>query len=1095
MTKEKIEDKEVVFFSVDDTKILSSAHYKSDIERIADSITSKIKKNDSEATVASVFETEIYHFLKNVFGRDIKFAKEAGSSYLRHSFKGRMDSFVSDMVIEYKSPRKFETNSDQRQALDQLSGYMYQLSKEKSCKPVGVIVDGRKIQFLQWHGDSLKSSRIGLIDRASIDKLIRFYLKSDDKRITSERVLEDFSLSDKHNPSYLLANKLFEILMHESTDRTEMLYTEWLSLFHLSDVDSGKNSDIVKRHAVLEKLFQHSMRKGDADYRALFALQTTYAIVVKLIACKAIQKLAFNEDIIFFDDLSSVGSSELQQFLQNLEEGYIYSAGGINNLLEGDFFSWYANDAQWSIGLFYPIRDIVSQIALYSDEFSSRMETLDLFKDLYMDFIPQEVRHSLGEYYTPTWLAEHLIEVGIDLPDLPERWRGIDPCCGSGVFLLAMIQEIIGDRQIADMDDAQKRAVLDDILDRVTGIDINPLSVLTARVNYFLSIRDLIPEGMDIEIPVYVGDSAVIPISESIDGIACFTCSIRTAKAEISATLPQSFVRDSHFMSKMNKIQRTVRTEDPGIITRMLAENVGSDSESEILMMRFSEFADSLVKLQKENWDGIWVRIISNFLMVAKTQDIDLIIGNPPWVKWEYLPSAYAEKLKSLCFERHLFSGQSYMGAISLNICAPIANLTAAGWLNEKGAQIFLMPKNLLTQDSYEGFRNFSIPNSNHGERLYLQMVEDWSKAGKVFDKATEPCCTFIYGFKVKDYSKGVVVRSFSKKTRTKIRSQEHWSEVEGCFDVEEKIAIQLNEERTGFSIVASGDRTRLESLKLIVGRSFYRARTGVEFVPNEVTLVDPIGEANDQNMWRFRNIPLSASLHKALPCESFALERAFVRPVLEAPNIADFHIIESSKCCVFPYEGRETFSIRMDRLEELAPATLEYLLDHKKLFNRQSERSKSITRGDEFYALSKIGDYTYGENMVVFRDNTRLSAAVVEPVKMPWGEKKMPIPAKHAALISMRANGEFIDSEEAYYISGILNSPIVQEYFAATYSGRSYSIKLGIKIPLFDSGDRRHSGISSLSKKAHLYARKGESVQEISREIENLYLDICRSC
>src|ERR1035438_10415504 len=58
----------------------------------------------------------------------------------------------------------------------------------------------------------------------------------------------------------------------------------------------------------------------------------------------------------------------------------------------------------------------------------------DLLKDLYHGLIPEAVRHALGEYYTPDWLAEHTIELsGFDGDP---RKSLLDPSCGSGTFLL-----------------------------------------------------------------------------------------------------------------------------------------------------------------------------------------------------------------------------------------------------------------------------------------------------------------------------------------------------------------------------------------------------------------------------------------------------------------------------------------------------------------------------------------------------------------------------------------------------------------------------------------------------------------------------------
>ena len=41
---------------------------------------------------------------------------------------------------------------------------------------------------------------------------------------------------------------------------------------------------------------------------------------------------------------------------------------------------------------------------------SSADAECDLFKRLYEDLFPQSLRHQLGEYYTPDWLARHVLD-------------------------------------------------------------------------------------------------------------------------------------------------------------------------------------------------------------------------------------------------------------------------------------------------------------------------------------------------------------------------------------------------------------------------------------------------------------------------------------------------------------------------------------------------------------------------------------------------------------------------------------------------------------------------------------------------------------
>ena len=64
----------------------------------------------------------------------------------------------------------------------------------------------------------------------------------------------------------------------------------------------------------------------------------------------------------------------------------------------------------------------------------------DLFGEFYQAVFPRVVRHGLGEYYTPGWLAEHLLEVA-GYAGTPDQ-RLLDPSCGSGIFLLQAIRRL-----------------------------------------------------------------------------------------------------------------------------------------------------------------------------------------------------------------------------------------------------------------------------------------------------------------------------------------------------------------------------------------------------------------------------------------------------------------------------------------------------------------------------------------------------------------------------------------------------------------------------------------------------------------------------
>ena len=143
---------------------------------------------------------------------------------------------------------------------------------------------------------------------------------------------------------------------------------------------------------------------------------------------------------------------------------------------------------------------------------------------------------------------------------------------------------------------------------------------------------------------------------------------------------------------------------------------------------------------EKKHWDGIWARLIGNYLSTAVLGEFDIVVGNPPWVDWKSLPSGYRERIKTLCISRKLFSGDRLTGGINLNICALISNVVAENWLSKKGVLAFLMPEPLVFQQSYEGFRNFYMSDN---QRMYFCKFTNWSRAGHPFKPVTQKFLTF----------------------------------------------------------------------------------------------------------------------------------------------------------------------------------------------------------------------------------------------------------------------------------------------------------------------------------------------------------------
>jgi len=1071
--------------------IINSQEYKIKISGLLTSLLKRIKSSDNEATTASYFENEIYYFVRETFGISIDFRKEESQKTLRHKFVGRMDAVCNNLVIEYKRRGKLNTEKDIKNATGQLSNYLKQLQKEDGNEFYGVLTDGVKIKYVYFQHGEIHSTSLKNINENDLEKLIYSLLDVSNKKFVPKNIVDDFKLNSQMGASLKLVRYLFNSLIEKKSPKASMLFQEWEALFHLSENDKGQNDDIRKRRIVLGKLFNINIKGTEIDYKALFALQTAYAIIVKLIATKVITRLEFNKDIEYFEDLTGIDSQTLRQFIEYIEDGYVFQTGGVRNLLEGDFFSWYCSEDIWSDELSEILLEIINILENYSNSiYKHGYATVDIFIDLYMEIIPQEVRHSLGEYFTPSWLADKVVQESKKLIN-KDNYIAVDPTCGSGVFLISIIKDIIGDVDLLSLDNASRRTILDSILNRVKGVDINPLAVLTAKVGFYLSIKPLI-NNEDIEIPIYLGDSANIPRKLTYDGIDCYSYVVTTKQENIHVVLPVSFVESTNFFSSMSHIQAIVKTEDEDLVFQKFIDSIGLDTLNLEIKSLIKNLSSQLVELHKNNWDGIWIRIVANFMLVGRIAEVDMIIGNPPWVKWEFLPQEYANKIKSLCIDRHIFSGQSYMGAISLNICALIANVTASTWLTKKGVLSFLMPQTLMTQDSYAGFRNF-YTNYETKERLYLQKLDDWTKSGDPFIDTQEKFMTYYYQYKFVDYNKdGIPIRRYKKKKGISIidvNNKYSFSEVANYFEVSHLKAYQMDTKRTGYTTFEKEYLAFKSNFDLIVGECAYKARSGVEFTPAEVYFIEPIEAVANKNMYKFKPIAFKNAKYKSISTLPVIFETEFIKPVIKAPTILPFNFAPNNNYCIFPYKENISKSIDISEFNNESPQLLKYLTNMKKIIGKQSKRSLTISRGNSFYSLSKVGDYTFAPNKVTFRDNTKLSAAVVQPVKTPWGKTVYPICAKHSPYISMDKNKRPITEDEAYYLCGILNTPIVVQYFKFTYSGRSYSINFNIKMPLYDKNNIYHKNIMKLAKKATL----DKQTDRIYQELEENYLELCK--
>lgn len=496
--------------------IIHSPEYRNILEKKSKEIVNYSRLAQNEATIESYFDCVLFHFFKEVFGRlgyEYHPLKEVTIETSRHITKGRADTAIGALIIEFKQPKTLNTIEKQNKAVSQISDYMLGLTLESEL--VGFVTDGTKGCFVTRDSSGIILEAFSELNASVMDRLIQSIVKLSKTALSSKSLVKDFCCSGHSSTGIKLANSLYSTLSTNMTDRTVMLFNEWKELFNLSHDDISKQQAIIDRKIALQNVFQVEFTKKDEEYKALFALQTAYVIIVKIVAYRIISLIRYNSSFIDFEAISNTPIESLRSQLASLEEGAIFRDYGMLNLLEGDFFSWYAFNEQWNSTIAESLNSVFKVLSKYSSRpvLNQSSESRDFFKELYQGMMPAEVRHSLGEYYTKQWLAHHVVKEAIELCGV-SKWKGVDPCCGSGTFVTAMIGQVLYETK-----SLSKEEQLKEILNRVKGIDLNPVAVLSARVNYFINISHLLDNTNEIEIPIFLGDSSYVPKSVLCDGI------------------------------------------------------------------------------------------------------------------------------------------------------------------------------------------------------------------------------------------------------------------------------------------------------------------------------------------------------------------------------------------------------------------------------------------------------------------------------------------------------------------------------------------------------------------------------------------------
>ena len=1014
---------------------------------------------------------------------------ESHAKYEKSIYKsGRVDALHGQVIIEYERPGAFRTPKRVDHACDQLVDYIKGEAKERKetlflldPKLVGVGFDGEQIFFVQYHGDKTKLKT--RLDRRDF-KLIGPYPFNTQSartfltyvRALSRRLLTAENLAEVFGPKSKLAPQMVSALADalenwDSTGRARTFFNEWRRLFGIVYGEQF-NTHQAKEVEKLSELYQVSK---ETDFQELlFSVHTYFVFLMKLISAELLSiagtsfKSSFSDDLVHSDKKTSLDK------LNYVEDGGIYAKRGITNFLEGDFFRWY-------LDAFSPrLEEAIREVARAFSDFEPATTALnsksnrDLLKKLYQYLVPQEVRHKLGEYYTPDWLAELVLnEVGYDGNTLK---RLLDPACGSGTFLVLAIQRAkeYGRTHKEPPLETAKRIVAN-----IWGFDLNPLAVIAARTNYLFALGELVEQLESFEIPIYLADSVLWPEKTGqmeLNYAGGEHVRIQTSVGQFH--VPYIWVRDEGF--RMSKAAPLVEKMVKGNYSASEAirwfkkEGLVFPPHEQIVR----NFYQEIVELEKQGKNGIWARFLKNAFAPMIAGEFDFVIGNPPWIRWGYLSQEYRDATFSMWKEYGLFSLKGHAARLGggEKDFSMLFTYAAADYYLKKNAKLgFLITQEVFkSKGAGEGFRDFRL-----GEKEPLKVLKAHDLASiQPFEGAANKTSAIILKKGAKTSYPVPYTLWNRKKGVGRIPTDIPLQEALPLLQKTKQIAQPIGTPIGSWQTMTESQK----GITLIQGKNVYQARRGASTEPYGVFWLEVEQVLSDGDLI-VRNMPEKGK-RKIQQVEE-RIEPDLVFPAVRGADIERWNAT-SRIFVLMSQDPKKREPYPEGHMKKERPRTYGYLTRFKDiLLSRGSKTVRQLAERTAFYAMFGIGSYTVARYKVIWkRMASDIVAAVISQHKTPFGYKTV-IPTDTTSIFAAE------NETEAHYLCAVINSTPVREFIKSYSSaGRGFgapSVMNHVGIPKFNPKNKLHQKLAQLSKTLHdLKAKdKLDEVVRLEREVD----------
>ncbi len=412
-------------------------------------------------------------------------------------------------------------------------------------------------------------------------------------------------------------------------------------------------------------------------------------------------------------------------------------------------------------------RKWVQRLFEFSAKYDWRARPVDVLRSLYQDVIPVADRKAYGEYYTPDYLAEGIVERVLD-----NRWcetaaqaalelidghrdhlDGIgvlDPTCGSGTFLYHAARRLLDSAALVNRNNEERAECVAHL---VHGIDIHPVAVEMARATLLRALPAQPRGGVDV-LNVSQGDSLIASGGDTLLTEVSFPSVERRY-----FVLPRELILSTDFRKSATKLIESVERDEKQPPRVLYKDHEEQDIRNAHIQLK---------NVYRERGNGIWLWLIINSVAPHRLAErkVNRIVANPPWVRMSNIqvPERKNTLIDMATVLMLWVGGKNATGfdiaALFIVRCLELY-LTKSG-----GASAWITNAAAISGDNWARFHNQFVP----------QECWDFSKLQKQPFKGAKSCVWFEDNGnnKIADYE----FKRLVNKSGTKIKLTDSWDTV-----------------------------------------------------------------------------------------------------------------------------------------------------------------------------------------------------------------------------------------------------------------------------------------------------------------------------